>query len=522
MSQEQNFDIVGWWNEQAFDGKELFSLQEDGDLVLVAPPGGKDRSVATISAENADVVLSNLREKFAGAEARVRELELEWAAAEDKMKLADKVAAVKEYVHHINAVGDFKKLNALVHDWEQTLFALTEENYNARLRLTEQAEELAGSTQWKDASQAFRDIADKWKQVGHVDKGRNDKLWNRIEAARKAFNDRKRLHQEEEEKDMLQNLDLKIDLVEQAEAMAASEDWKKTTESFHRLTEEWKTIGHTLNKKNEELWQRFQAAKSIFFEKKREHSGRIQKEHEANFAIKIALAERAEALRESTDWNATTQAFATLMEEWKKSGRVQHDKGEELWKRFNGAQEQFFDAKKKHFDAQRGVLENNYLLKKEIYDRAEEIKDSTRWSEATDEMMQLLDEWKKIGPIPRSYGDKMWEDFNAARKHFFNRKDASREQRKQQQETFKAYRAQQAKEDVLSLKDELKEEEEKLADFQVAIENITPGKKAAELRAHLEKLITESTQKIKRLNDKFKHAEKDMGVKEENTGAAAQ
>jgi hypothetical protein len=514
MQQDQNFDLTGWWNEQSFTGKELFQLSETGEIILIGGSNTKERIIATVSAENADVVIKTLLEKFGNISARVKELEIEWLAATDKLKLTDKVAEIKQLLENGNALGDFRQLGMLVRDWQHTIFTLTEENYALKGKLAELAEELAGSSEWKETTVAFRELAEKWKQYGYVDKNRNDKLWNRIEAARKAFMDRKRQNQEDEEKDMLHNLDLKIDLVEQAETIAASDDWKKTTDTFHRLTEEWKTIGHTINKKNEELWQRFQAAKSVFFEKKREHSTKIQLEHEQNYIVKVALADRAETLKDSTDWTITTQAFAALMEEWKKAGRVQHDKGDELWKRYNDAQDKFFEAKKLHFDAQRSVLDENYNRKKVIYDRAETVKHSTHWSDATAEMLELLEEWKTIGPVHRSHGDKMWEDFNAARKFFFARKDASREQRKQLVETQKVVRAQQAKDVIVNLAVEIKEEEEKLVDFKIAIENITPGKKAGELRTHLEQLIADGTHKIKRLQEKHAQAQKDIAAAE--------
>jgi len=311
------------------------------------------------------------------------------------------------------------------------------------------------------------------------------------------------------------NLDLKIDLVEQAEAIAGSTEWKKTTETFHRLTEEWKTIGHTLNKKNEELWQRFLAAKSAFFDKKREHASQVKEEQESNYTIKEALLEKAEALKDSTDWNATAQKMSALMEEWKKTGRVPKEKGDDLWIRFNAAQEHFFQARKVHTDEIRSVLENNYNLKAAILERAEQLKHSTRFADTTTEMLQMLEDWKKIGPIPRSYGDKMWEDFNAARKYFFAQKDANREFRRQHAETQKVVRAENAKAMVGKLEAELKEEEEKLVDFKNAIENITPGKKAAELRAHLEKLISEGEQKVKRLKEKFEAVKEDINHQHE-------
>ena len=514
MSQEQNFDLMNWWNEQSFPCKELFKLDESGDVILLSNSNIKERVITKISAENCDAVLKNLIEKFAIVDSRIREMELEWLGTDDKLKLADKVMQTKEFLQHALVIGDFLKPALLVHDWEHTIYALAEENYAAKLKITELAESLTQSNEWKETAQAFRDIGDKWKQTGHIDKNRNDKLWNRIETARKAFNERKRLHHEDEEKDLLTNLDLKMDLVEQAEAIAKSEEWKKTAEAFTRLTEEWKRIGHTLHKKNEELWQRFMTAKSAFFDRKREHSNKIQQEHEVNYVVKLALVERAEAMKESRDWNTTSQAYAALMDEWKKAGRVQHEKSEELWKRFTEAQDYFFETKKAHFDEIKGSLENNYNLKKELYERAEQLKNSNSWSETTNAMVDLLEEWKKIGPIPRSYGDKMWEDFNAARKYFFARKDAFREQRKQFAESQKTVRAEQAKGLVGKLALEIKEEEEKLADFTTGLENITPGKKAAALRSHLENLIAEGAEKIKRLQQKLEQAKNDLQLPE--------
>lgn len=524
MSLEQNNDLASWWNEQSFVGKELFDLDEAGTLTLRPGSNIKERVIANIAPENCQLVLKNLIDKFAGLEIKVREIETEWVATEDKQKLAEKVAFIKDYSIKINALGDFAKLGALIHSWEHALYQLAEENYNAKLKLAELAESMAESTNWKETTQAFRDLSDKWKQAGHVDKSRNDKLFNRIEAARKAFHDKKRNHQDNEEKDMLLNLDLKIELVEQAEAIAASKDWKKTTEEFHRLTDEWKTIGHTMNKKNEELWQRFLAAKSTFFDKKREHSNMVQQEQEANMLIKQVIIDRAEALKDSTDWNATTQAYATLMEEWKKTGRVPQAKADELWKRFIDAQEQFFEAKRAHTDGIRSVHENNYNLKKAIYERAEQLKHSNHWSETTAIMSELLEEWKKIGPIPRSYGDKMWEDFNAARKFFFNRKDASREERKKYAENQKVARMDQARDLVKKLNEDIKEEIEKIADFKEGLGNITPGKKAEQLKAHLTKLIEDGERNIKRWQEKLVQANEDLKLveqKEKDEAAAA-
>ncbi len=200
MSQEQNADIIAWWNERSFPGKELYNLDDAGTLTLLAGNNIREREIAKLSVENGDVVIRTLQEKYDELEAKVKEMEVEWIAAEDKLKLADKIAQVKDLVRNADAVGDMQKLALLVHDWEHTLYALTEENYATRLKLTELAEGIAESDDWKETTQAFRDLNDKWKQAGYIDKSRNDKLWNRIEAARKTFQDRKKHHHDERRK----------------------------------------------------------------------------------------------------------------------------------------------------------------------------------------------------------------------------------------------------------------------------------------------------------------------------------
>ena len=524
MLKELNYDITSWWNDQSFHGKDLFKVTDLGALSLCPYHFLKERIIAYVSVENGDVVLKNLQEKYLGMDAKMRELEVEWLATEDKMKLADKIEHVKDWMQHLNAVGDFEKHVKIILDWEQTINTVSQENYNAKLKLAELAESLVESDNWKEASQTFREIGDKWKLTGHLDRTRNDKLFNRIEVARKKFHERKRHFQEEEGKDMINNLDLKMEIIEQAEALANSEDWKNTSEVFHKLMESWKTIGKTPNKKNEELWQRLVNAKNTFFDRKKVHFNDVQQEQEGNLVLKLALIERAEALKDSTDWVNTTAAFATIMDEWKKIGKVPLQKADEVWKKLNDASNQFFEAKKRHIDEIKQTHESNYNLKMVLVKRAEEIKDSTLWNETTEEFGQLLDEWKQIGPVAREHTNTMWESFLAARKHFFARKDADRDKRKQDYEARNSARIesdkareasrleyeksrQQAqieeeKNKVTRQIEELKEEEEKLADFNAAILNIAPGKKAAQLKAHLENLIVETTANIKRLKER--------------------
>ncbi len=161
-----------------------------------------------------------------------------------------------------------------------------------------------------------------------------------------------------------------------------------------------------------------------------------------------------------------------------------------------------FGHKREHYTEAISIAqERNYKLKKAILDRALELQYSNQWGDATAEMNELLDEWKKIGHVPRIHSDKMWEDFITARKNFFTRKDSNREQRRQYIEEQITARADKGIMRVLIR--EIKEEEEKIAEFKTAIENITPGKKADELRAHLMQLIVEGGENLRRLKERF-------------------
>jgi hypothetical protein len=496
--------LTDWWSNADFAGKEFCTLNENGDLALKKTDLHPERTIASLTPENADAVLKALVEKFPEVEARGNEVQQEWDAADDKLKLIGKVSRHREYLMHTNAIGDFDKLFNQVNEWDKEISSLVSKNYDEKKALIEKAEKLGESDNWKEASNQLKEIGEQWKAIGYVDKQRNDDLWNRLEEARTKFFDRKRTHQEEQEKEMLQNLDLKMEIVEKAENLAASENWKEATETFKQLMEQWKATGRTVHDKNEELWNRFILSKNTFFERKRAHFEVIQAEQEANYTVKLALAERAEAMKDSTDWNKTAHAYADLMEEWKKAGRVPLDKADELWERLSAAKENFFKNKRQHQESLRVTQEDNYAQKLGLVKRAEELKHSNQWREATEEMNELMNDWKKIGPVPREHINTIWEQFIAARKFFFERKDADREKRKQHLEKQFQFKQDRTSTFLQKLEAELKEEQERLVDFQTALENVTPGNKEEELRSHLTKLIAQTEGKVKSKEEKVK------------------
>ena len=496
--------IAQWWEEVSFDGKQLYSINDNGEIIMQAIASYPERVVGTVGHANADIVLNSFVDKFPEVKAKVDELQTEWDAEDHKLKLLGKVERLKDYLQHAVAIGDFQSLFNSIDEKDALLTKLSDENYAIKQSIVQLAEGMADSEDWKETTNKFRQLTDEWKSSGYLDRKRNDELWARIEAAKKKFYDRKKEHHEEVEKDMLANLDLKMEVVEKAEKLAVSSDWKAATQGFKDLMDQWKAIGRTMHDKNEELWNRFIGAKNIFFDKKKEHYNEIVLEQEENYKKKLELVELAEQAQNDTDWKKTSQAFSELMEVWRSIGRVPAEKSDELWDRLNVAKDTFYNAKREHFQAFKVSLDDNYAQKMALLKRALALKNATNWREATEEINELMTEWKKVGPVPKEHSDNIWEQFIGARKHFFKRKDEDRERRKQTAERRIYDRLKQTKMFVTKIEQELEEEKEKLVDFKEGLGNIQPNeKKAGELKEHLTKLIAQTEKKVGHKQEKL-------------------
>lgn len=484
-----------WWSTQLFEGKEFCTLDNEGHL-RVAP--FMEKVISTLNPVTGDTVVQQLIGRYKEFKKQITELEQEWDKSDDKIKLIAKIQKLREYIHHSPAIGNLNALLTQIQTWENHIAAIIEENYQAKKALVATAESIVvANNNWKEITQQLRDLTEQWKTMGFVDKKRNEALWDQLETIKAKFFAEKRVHQEDIEKEMLQNLDLKMELVEKAAALASSEQWKETSEKFKQLLEDWKQIGKTLPEKNEQLWQQFIAAKNHFYDRKKIHTDQIKVEQEANYLRKKTIVEKAELIKHSTDWTITAQTFNDLMNEWKTIGPAPSEHNNTLWEQFAAAKEVFFSAKKNQADAYKSMLEENYQKKTAIIERAESLKNSNNWREATEEMNALFEDWKKIGHVGKEHSDKLWEQFIAARKHFFNRKDQDRERRKQHYEKNKELHFRQTKQFLATLEHETADDEAQIEEFKNNLNTIIEGPKSEAIKTHLTALIIEIEQRIK-------------------------
>jgi hypothetical protein len=290
-------------------------------------------------------------------------------------------------------------------------------NLEAKLRLCEAAEKLAEESDVISAFHQLQQYHQEFREIGPVDKEHREEVWNRFKEASTVVNKRHQDHftalKEKEE----ENLKLKTALCEKVEAIdvdnvKGNTDWDKLTKSVLEVQAEWRTIGFTPKKDNTQIFERFRAACDRFFQRKAEHFKTQREKFSANIEVKNKLAEAAEALKESTDWAATTNKLIALQKQWKESGPVPHKVSEAIWKRFNEACNYFFDKKNEATGDQRREEEANLEKKNSIIAEL-----TTLLNETGDDLLQkvrdLQARWNEVGHVPFRKKEEIYQQYRA-------------------------------------------------------------------------------------------------------------
>ncbi|MCB0914936.1 MAG: DUF349 domain-containing protein [Actinobacteria bacterium] len=196
-------------------------------------------------------------------------------------------------------------------------------------------------------------------------------------------------------------------IVTEAEGLASSTDWRKTTEKFRSLVDEWKTIPRFDRASEQELWQRISAARSSFDKARRTHFSALDKQHAAAKAAKEKLVAEAEAMADSQDWNATSRAYRELMDRWKKAGFAGKPDDDKLWHAFRKAQDTFFNARKAALDSRDQEWQRNLEAKREVIAKAEALLPVRDHKAARREFRHLQSSYAAIGHVPRADKPKL-------------------------------------------------------------------------------------------------------------------
>ena len=315
----------------------------------------------------------------------------------------------KNFHHNIEQFYDLLRIN---HEMRAYDF---KKNLEIKTRLCESAEKLAEDEDVVAAFHALQKLHQEFRETGPVAKEQREEIWNRFKAASTTINKRHQdfflgRKQEEEE-----NLTKKTNLCEQVEALnfeslSTMAEWDAMSQLVIGMQNEWKTVGFTPRKQNQAIFERFRTACDRFFTAKAHYFRSLRETLADNLAQKTALCQRAEELKDSTDWSNTTNAFVALQAEWKKIGPVAHKVSDAVWKRFNTACNAFFDRKK---EANSGVHEEeqaNLTKKLDVIARLQQLADEG--SEQLQQAVKALQaEWAAIGHVPFRKKEKIYRTY---------------------------------------------------------------------------------------------------------------
>ena len=196
-------------------------------------------------------------------------------------------------------------------------------------------------------------------------------------------------------------LTTKTRIVEDAEKIAAGNDWRGGADTLRALLDEWKALARLDRKTDDALWHRFSTARTSYTRRRKAHFAEQHTQREAAQSVKEKLIVEAEELSSSTDWGPTSGKYRDLMTRWKAAGSAPRNVEDKLWKRFRTAQDAFFTARDEANAALDQEYEQNAVVKDQILIEAEKLLPITDLDAARRAWHGIADRWEAAGKVPR-------------------------------------------------------------------------------------------------------------------------
>ncbi|MEG0795903.1 MAG: DUF349 domain-containing protein [Odoribacter sp.] len=303
-----------------------------------------------------------------------------------------------------------------------------EDNLKIKLQIIDELKALVQKEESLDQTfQEFRDIQDHWRNTGMVPQAQLNGLLETYHHHVENFYNYIKINKELRDLDLKRNQDAKLQLCEEAEKLIENNDIAGAFKQLQQLHARWKEIGPIPKEQKEAVWERFKTATGLINEKYHRFFESLKQEQEDNLKVKEEICEKAAALAAGeyngiSEWNTATKNIIDFQEEWKHSGTIPQKERNKIYKKFRSACDAFFDRKREFYTKMAESQDVNLEQKNKLCEKVEAIKDSNDWKITTDKIISYQKEWKKIGPAPKKYSNKVWMRFRAACDEFFNRK----------------------------------------------------------------------------------------------------
>jgi len=307
-----------------------------------------------------------------------------------------------------------------------------------KVLLCEKAEALTAKSDPGYAFQQALKLQEQWREIGPVAKSLRDEIWERFKTAVDEVVKKYRSHNEKirarEEANYTEKeaLCIKLEAID-FDKMKSARDWERTTAEVLAHQAKWRTIGPAPRKVHNKIYERFRAACDLYFSRKNEFFKNVKADMEKNLELKRALVEKAEELKDSTEWKETAKKIADLQVQWKKIGPVSRKYSDAVWKQFIAAFDYFYEQRAKATSAGKSEEYNNLEAKKTVIQNISSIDEALNYDEALSLLRDYIAEWNKIGFVPIREKEKLHKAFRSAVDAQFDRLKVSERDRRLQQ-----------------------------------------------------------------------------------------
>ena len=307
---------------------------------------------------------------------------------------------------------------------------IKEENYRLKSEIIEELKSLISSEETLNVTFArFRELQARWKEIGQVPQAKVNDMWETYNLHVERFYDFVKINKELRDLDLKKNLEAKVALCEAAEALAEQTNIVEAFRKLQKLHDQWRETGPVAPEQKENLWERFKAASSVVNRRHQEHFESLKQEQVKNLEAKVALCEAAEALVATVpashkEWNKANERLIELQGQWRTIGFAPKKDNAKIYDRFRAACDKFFELKHSFYADVKDDMEQNLAQKIALCEAAEALTGGDDWKAATDRLLELQAEWKKVGTVSRRHADAIWRRFRAACDKFFESKSA--------------------------------------------------------------------------------------------------
>ncbi|MEO5644410.1 MAG: DUF349 domain-containing protein [Bacteroidia bacterium] len=324
----------------------------------------------------------------------------------------------KVWQHHLDRFFDVVKISRELRDLD------FKKNQDLKTELIAKVDALKEEPSVRRALDQLHAYHEQWREIGSAPKEVNDQLWDQFKAASDKTHVRKQALLEDNKVKQTENLQIKLALCEKMEADAektfdSHKGWQDENNAVEALFAEWRKIGHVPKEDEEKTWKRFKEARQKFFRNRESYYAQQRDDFKKNLAEKIALCEKAEKLKDSTDWKGAASQFKRMQDDWKKVGPVPRKVSEKTWQRFKAAADAFFEGRNKQFAAADALLKENVTAREALITEASAANLGEDLASARAALSELQKRWSEMKPAPRNDADRLENAWKKVQEQLF-------------------------------------------------------------------------------------------------------